>query len=901
MIINERASSYAQDMQHALNSMCENLRLRGLSDGPRQHIFSVRRDLMEAETWSTLLSASRAVFHARNGTISDQIARANSLYSTPPVKGSESNFPLLAAPQQPADAVDAEIVGDGLDFWNGYGGFAEGGREYVVRLRGGEATPQPWINVISNEQFGFHVSAEGAAFTWSRNSRDYQLTPWANDVVVNRPGEAIFIRDMASGSVLTPYAALSRSRSVVFETRHGLGYSTFRSTQDDLDIEASHTVHRTLPAKLVRISIRNRSTVARQLKVYGLAEWVLGNNRARMAPFVLSKWDEASDALVATNPYSIDYAGRSAFFAVEGGEGMSHTASRREFLGRIGGILVPQAVLAGADLSGSIDVDGDACAALATDLVIEPGAEKQLTFILGDADNDEQMRAVLGELRQTAFDTVIDAAKSFWSEFTDIVKVDTPDAAFNTMINNWLPYQSLGCRIMARSAFYQASGAFGFRDQLQDTLAFLIHRPELARAQILNAAARQFVEGDVQHWWLPGTGAGVRTMISDDVVWLAHAVTHYCQVTGSADILGEKIAFITGPALEEGQHDSFYKPEISDEIADVYEHCARALDLAIKRSGENGLPLILGGDWNDGMNRVGIAGRGTSVWLGWFLAGTLRGFLPFARERKDKVRIAHWEAHLDALKKVLDEAGWDGDYYRRGYYDDGAPLGSSESDECRIDSIGQSWSVLSGEGDEQRSQHAMDAVMAELVDPDRRIVRLFTPPLERTRQDPGYIKAYPPGVRENGGQYTHAATWVALAFAEQGRAEEAWRVFQMLNPVSHALSREGADHYRVEPYVVAADIYGEGALAGRGGWTWYTGSAGWLYRAGVEGILGIRRQGEKLVIRPVLPEAWDGYSAEVTLNGKKHRISVKRDAKSRQPIVSINNSVTKNAHEGILL
>lgn len=901
VIINERASSYAQDMQHALDSMCENLRLRGLSDGPRQHIFSVRRDLMEAETWSTLLSASRAVFHARNGTISDQIARANSLYSTPPVKGSETSVPLLAAPQQPADAVDTAIVGDGLDFWNGYGGFAEGGREYVVRLRGGEATPQPWINVISNEQFGFHVSAEGAAFTWSRNSRDYQLTPWANDVVVNRPGEAIFIRDMASGAVLTPYAALSRNRAVVFETRHGLGYSTFRSTQDDLDIEAAHSVHATLPAKLVRVTIRNRSTSARRLKVYGFAEWVLGNNRARMAPFVLSSWDEASGALVATNPYSIDYAGRSAFFAVEGGEGLSHTASRREFLGRVGGILVPQAVLAGAELSGSIDVDGDACAALATDLVIEPGAERQLTFILGDADTEEQMRAVLGELRQTPFDTIIDAAKSFWSAFTDIVKVETPDAAFNTMINNWLPYQSLGCRIMARSAFYQASGAFGFRDQLQDTLAFLIHRPELARAQILNAAARQFVEGDVQHWWLPGTGAGVRTMISDDVVWLAHAVTHYCEVTGSADILDEKIAFITGPALEEGQHDAFYKPEISDEIADVYEHCARALDLAIKRSGENGLPLILGGDWNDGMNRVGIAGRGTSVWLGWFLAGTLRGFLPFARERKDKARVTHWETHLAALKAVLDEAGWDGDYYRRGYYDDGTPLGSSDSDECRIDSIGQSWSVLSGEGDEQRSQNAMDAVMAELVDPDRRIVRLFTPPLERTRQDPGYIKAYPPGVRENGGQYTHAATWVALAFAEQGRAEEAWRVFQMLNPVSHALSREDADHYRVEPYVVAADIYGEGALAGRGGWTWYTGSAGWLYRAGVEGILGIRRQGEKLVIRPVLPEAWDGYSAEVTLNGTKHKISVTRDAKSRKPVVSINNSVTKNAHEGILL
>ncbi|MBD9593298.1 MULTISPECIES: cyclic beta-(1,2)-glucan synthase [Ensifer] len=905
VIINERASSYAQDMQHALDSMCENLRLRGLSDGPRQHIFSVRRDLMEAETWSTLLSASRAVFHARNGTISDQIARANSLYSPAPVKGSEKSAefsgPLLAAPQEDADAAPAEIKGDGLSFWNAFGGFADGGREYVVRLRGGEATPQPWINVISNDAFGFHISAEGAAYSWSRNSRDYQLTPWTNDTVVNRPGEAIFIRDMTSGTVATPYAALSRRRSVVFETAHGLGYSIFRSTQDDLEIEVVQTVHRNLPAKLVRVSVRNRAASARQLRLYGYNEWVLGNNRARSAPFVLSKWDETAEALVATNPYSIDFAGRSAFFAVDGGDAAGYTASRREFLGAIGGILAPQAVTSGADLSGSVDVDGDPCAVVATDISIEPGAERQVTFILGDTDTDDQVRAIIGELRETAFDTVLEANKTFWREFTDIVKVETPDPAFNAMINNWLPYQSLGCRIMARSAFYQASGAFGFRDQLQDTLAFLIHRPELARAQILNAASRQFTEGDVQHWWLPGTGAGVRTMISDDVVWLAHAVTRYCTVTGTSDLLAEKLAFITGPALEAGQHDAFYKPEISEEVGDVYEHCARALDLAIKRTGENGLPLFLAGDWNDGMNRVGEKGQGTSTWLGWFLAGTLRGFLPFARERKDEARITRWEAHLEALKKALATAGWDGDYYRRGYYDDGTPLGTSEALECRIDSIAQSWSVLSGEGDEQRSLKAMDAVMAELVDPDQRIVRLFTPPLERTSQDPGYIKAYPPGVRENGGQYTHAATWVALAFAEQGRAEEAWRVFQMLNPISHAENREAAEHYRVEPYVVAADIYGEGDLAGRGGWTWYTGSAGWLYRVGVEGILGIRRQGDRLVIRPVLPAAWNGYSAEVTLNGARHKISVERDKKSGEPIVSVNNSVTKNAHEGILL
>ncbi|MDX0014277.1 protein ndvB [Sinorhizobium meliloti] len=900
VVVNERASSYAQDLQHTLDSMCENLRLRGLSDGPRQHIFAVRRDLMEPETWSTLISASRAVFHARNGTISDQIARATSLYSKSSEKKEEGAEMLLPVIREADARTAVELDGGDLDFWNGFGGFAEDGREYAVRLRGGEATPQPWINVISNEQFGFHVSAEGAAFSWSRNSRDYQLTPWTNDAVVNRPGEAIFVRDMASGAVLTPYAALSRRKSALFETRHGLGYSRFLSTQDELEIEAMHTVHRTLPAKLVRLTIRNRSSAARKLRVYGYAEWVLGNNRSRTAPFVLSEWDESAKTLVATNPYSIDYPGRCAFFASDG-DIAGYTASRREFLGRAGGILAPQAVISGAELTGSTDVDGDACAALATDITVEAGVERQVTFFLGDADNPDQVRAVLEELRADSFGAALEAAKAFWGDFTGVVKVETPDRAFNHMINHWLPYQALGCRIMARSAFYQASGAFGFRDQLQDTLAFLIHRPALARAQILNAAARQFVEGDVQHWWLPGTDAGVRTMISDDVVWLAHAVAHYCAVTGEEDILKEKVPFITGPALEEGQHDSFYKPDVADEVGDVYEHCARALDLAIHRTGANGLPLILGGDWNDGMNRVGEAGEGTSVWLGWFLAGTLRAFLPYARARKDKPRVALWERHLEALKDALEQAGWDGDYYRRGYYDDGTPLGSAENGECRIDSIAQSWSTLSGEGDKERSLRAMDAVMAELVDPEKRIVRLFTPPLETTKQDPGYIKAYPPGVRENGGQYTHAATWVVLAFAAQERAEEAWRTFRMLNPVSHALSQVDAEHYRVEPYVVAADIYGEGALAGRGGWTWYTGSAGWLYRAGVEGILGIRKRGDKLLIRPVLPSEWPGYSAEVRVNGTTHRISVSRDSKSGEPVVSVNNSVTKNAHEGVLL
>ncbi|WP_275786153.1 GH36-type glycosyl hydrolase domain-containing protein [Pararhizobium gei] len=897
VIINERASSYAQDMQHTLDAMCENLRLR-LTDSARQHIFAVRRDIMEAQTWSALLASARAVFHARNGKISDQIARAEALFAKPVDK--TIVLPLLSSPRADGDGAPAQINGDGLDYWNGYGGFSQDGREYVTRLRGGEATPQPWINVISNEAFGFHVAAEGSAFTWSRNSRDYQLTPWTNDPVINRPGEAIFIRDKDSGDVFSPYAALSRRKSVLFETRHGLGYSVFSSVQGGLALDVGHAVHRTAPVKYWRVRISNQSKGSRSLRVYGYAEWVLGNNRSKTAPFILSSRDEASGAILAGNPYSIDYSGRTAFLgASELPE--SVTTSRREFIGLAGSILAPKAVSDGVSLSGEMDADGDPCAALAVDIVLKPGESRDLTFYMGDADSAEQALTHLAAAREETFDAVLDATHAFWHDFTDVLKVETPDKSFNNMVNAWLPYQSLGCRILARSAFYQASGAFGFRDQLQDTLAFLIHRPELARTQILNAAARQFPEGDVLHWWLPGNGSGVRTLISDDVVWLGYAVQHYCKVTGDRAVLDEQVAFIEGAALQSGQHDNFFQPDVSERRASLYDHCALALDLAIARKGENGLPLILGGDWNDGMNRVGIDGRGTSVWLGWFLAATLRSFLAIARERRDEKRVQAWEAHLAALKQALETAGWDGGHYRRGYYDDGTPLGSAESSECRIDSIAQSWSVLSGEGDAARSAQAMDAVLSELADADHQIIRLFTPPLSGTAQDPGYIKSYPPGVRENGGQYTHAATWVVLALAAQNRTEDAWRAFQMLNPVSHAKDRESADLYRVEPYVVAADIYGDGELTGRGGWTWYTGSAAWLYRAAVEGILGIRKQGDKLFVTPVLPTGWDGFSATLTIDGKPYEISVTKNGESGEPIVSVNKTVTNNAHEGVLL
>ncbi|WP_409934556.1 GH36-type glycosyl hydrolase domain-containing protein [Mesorhizobium amorphae] len=881
VIVNEQASSYVQDLQQAIDALCENSRLRGNEFGSRQHIFAVRRDLMDETTYKTLLAVARVVLHTRNGTIFDQIERAetaaiqarDALHPGGAVALREVPVPALRKPtkKEAATAVD----GNGLDYWNGYGGFDGDGRHYVVRLTGERSTPQPWINVVSNEAFGFHTSAEGAGFTWSRNSRDYQLTPWSNDPVTNRPGEGIYIHDLGSGESYSPTAAMLRDPAMVYEAWHGQGFSTFRTRRGALSMDLTHVVDPVDPVRISRLRIQNAGSAPVRLRIYAYAEWVLGSHRSKTAATILSQRDEATGALLAQNPYGLDFSDRVAFLASDR-EPQSFTADRQEFLGRDGSTAAPQSVVSGAALSGRVEAGDDPCAALARDVDIPAGGDVTLLWLMGDAGSTEEASALVKTHRAKDFDKRLAENERSWRGFLDTIQVETPDKALNAMVNHWLPYQALACRIRARSAFYQASGAFGFRDQLQDTLALLAHDPSLAREQILNAARRQFPEGDVQHWWLPRTGAGVRTMISDDVVWLAHAVSRYILVTGDKAILKEALPFIEGKPLAEGEHDSFFEPQVSKTSVPLYEHCARALDLAIQRTGADGLPLILGGDWNDGMNRVGIAGRGESVWLGWFLLRTLTDFAPVAKSQSDAKRAKAWEAHAASLKRALENAAWDGEWYRRGSFDDGSPLGSRRSDECKIDSIAQSWSVLSGEGDPARSQTAMDQAIKHLVDDELKIVKLFTPPFSKTEKDPGYIKSYPPGVRENGGQYTHAATWFVIALAEMGRTDEAYRCFSMLNPVNHAVNDAAAEHYRVEPYVVAADIYAGEGKGGRGGWTWYTGSAGWLYRAAVEGILGIERRGNRIEITPKLPKEWEGYSAKLKIGGSEHDVRVVR-------------------------
>ncbi|MCO5084812.1 MAG: protein ndvB [Rhizobiaceae bacterium] len=871
VIVNEQASSYVQDLQQAIEYLCENSRVRGREQGPRQHIFAVRRDLMDEHSYRTLLAAARIVLHTRNGTIFDQIERAEAseIEARGKLSPDDRRDESVVTPRP----AQSGVSGAGLAFWNGFGGFDRDGRDYVVRLAGNQTTPQPWINVISNRDFGFHTSAGGASFSWSRNSRDFQLTPWSNDPVTNRPGEAIYIHDRATGGAFSPYSAVLRDPSLVYETRHGQGFSSFSTNRGGLEVTATQIVDPADPVKLIRLRIRNGRSQPAKLRVYAYAEWVMGNNRARSAPFVLPAY-HASGVMMARNVYSLDYGDRTAFLASDG-PAQSATSDRLDFIGRDGSVQFPEAVVSGADLSGRVEAGHDPCAALARDIEIAPGDTHDMIWMLGDAASSEEAVALAAKHGARDFDERLAENERLWDDFLGTLQVKTPDPAFDAVVNAWLPYQSLACRIRARSAFYQASGAFGFRDQLQDTLAFLLHDPTLARNQILNAARRQFPEGDVQHWWLPRTGAGVRTMISDDVVWLGYAVAHYVSVTGDKTILDERLPFITGDALKEEQHDAFYTPEITGDPIPLFEHMTRALDLAIRRTGPDGLPLILGGDWNDGMNRVGEHGSGQSTWLGWFLAKTLTDVVPLLKERGDTSRAERYMRHVEALRSAIETKAWDGEWYIRGTYDDGSLLGSKQSDECKIDQIAQSWSVISGYGDAERSQTALDSVEKLLVDPELKIAKLFTPPFSKTDKEPGYIKSYPPGVRENGGQYTHGATWLVVALARAGRADAAYRLFSMLNPVNHALDREAAEQYRVEPYVVPADVY-SGENGGRGGWTWYTGSAGWLYRAAVEAILGIRREGERLFVEPALPSEWPGFSARLKINDSIYHISVER-------------------------
>jgi len=745
-----------------------------------------------------------------------------------------------------------------MELANGIGGFIDQGRAYLITLKGENCTPQPWVNILANPEFGCVLSAEGGGYSWSLNSQQNAITPWPNDPVSDSPHDIVYLRDGDSGDVWSATALPIRVPDAEYRIEHGRGYSCFRTMAHAIETELQVFVPVTDSIKLSRLRLRNHSPRRRAISVTGYVEWALGANGTTPAPYVITSRDHHTGAVFACNHWRAEFADRVAFFDL-GGQQTSVTGDRAAFLGCHGDVGNPAALDASMPLSGRFGAGLDPCGAVRTEVELEPEGEINLLLMLGDAESEDAARELVETYRHADLDVLQAKVCMQWDGVLEELQVRTPERSMDLMLNGWLLYQVLACRVWARTAYYQASGAYGYRDQLQDVMALCLSRPDIAREHLLRAAGRQFIEGDVQHWWLPPSGDGIRTRISDDRVWLPYVAAHYLQVTEDQDLLDVDLPFLAGPKIEDGKNDAFFQPQVADQRASVYEHCALALDSALTH-GEHGLPLIGTGDWNDGLNRAGVQGRGESTWLGWFLLATIKAFTPHAEARGDEQRVATWREYASNLAQVLDgDAGWDGAWYRRGYYDDGTALGSQQSEEGCIDCIAQSWSVMASTADPAHAAEAMASAGHKLVSHKDRLARLFTPPFDKTPLNPGYIKGYPPGIRENGGQYTHGAIWSIFAWAGLGEGDRAGDLFALLNPVTHAGSTEAITRYKVEPYVSCADVYSVSPYIGRGGWTWYSGSGAWLYRAGVEAILGFHKRGNSLCIDPCIPRQWPGF------------------------------------------
>ncbi len=763
---------------------------------------------------------------------------------------------------------------ENYEFFNGFGAFACEGREYEILLEGNNRPPAPWINVVSNKSFGFQISESGAGFTWSNNSRENKLTPWSNDPVSDRASEAIYILDEITGEVMTPMS-LGRADRGIYRARHGFGYSRFLHEEELLDQELTVFTPLDESLKLWSLKLTNHSDKVKYLSLTYYVEWVLGTQRESTNPYILTAYDNEHEYLYAKNIYTLNFQNSYSYlFSSEMIVG--YTGDRQEFLGQKGSIREPRG--AEVKLSCNTGVCYDSCGAIQVSVAIQPQESKTVLFGLGQSNNLNEIYQTRNKYKDvSAADKELDRVKDYWDRLLGTVQVKTKDRALDILVNGWLLYQTISCRINARAGFYQCGGAYGYRDQLQDTLSLLFTDSGILRRQILIACSRQFEEGDVQHWWHPPMGIGVRTRISDDLLWLPYCTAAYVKSTGDAAILKEQVPYIKGPVLQENQQDIMFTPEISERIESVYEHCKKAIDRTC--FGEHGLPLMGGGDWNDGMNEVGMLGKGESVWLGWFLYTVLGDFIPLCYQESDGTYGQELEQKREALLQSLEEYAWDGEWYLRAFYDDGSKLGSKENDECKIDSISQSWSVISKGAKTERAKTAMQSAWRYLVREEDALSLLLAPPFNKTSKNPGYIKNYIPGIRENGGQYTHAAVWLAIAASMLQDYNMAQTLFTILNPIYITQNRKDALRYEKEPYVMTADISLSPPYTGRGGWSWYTGSAGWMYQGLLSWFLGIRKEGNELVIDPATPAGFGDFSIEYKYGSSLYEIRVESRSK----------------------
>jgi len=849
VIWNEDHAGYRQILHDQIMGLIASSTVASLND-QLGGIFVRSTDQISEEDRVLIQTVAHVIITDRKGTLASQVDWRGGLKTSVPRLTPARIHRVITAPV-------AELPEHNLMFFNGLGGFTPDGREYVISTAKDNMTPAPWVNVLANPLFGTVISESGMAYTWAENAHEFRLTPWYNDPVSDRSGEAFYLRDEERGHLWSPMP-LPRRGEMPYITRHGFGYSVFEHTERGIHSEVWVYVALDAAIKFTVLKVKNKTGRSRHLSATGYAEWVLGDLRTKTAMHVITDVDIESGAIFARNSYNTEFPNRVAFFNTDA---LTRTLSgnRTEFLGRNGTLHDP-AVMKRLHLSGKVGAGLDPCAAIQVPFDLADGEEKEIVFTLGLGRNVDDARKLVQNFEgEIAARDALDAVRQYWDRTLGAVQVETPDPSLNVLANGWLLYQTLACRLWARTGNYQSGGAFGFRDQLQDVMALIHTEPGFAREHLLMCASRQFKEGDVQHWWHPPIGRGVRTQCSDDYLWLPFTTCHYISSTGDSRILEESIPFIKGRPVNK-EEDSYYDlPGRSSEMASLYEHCVRAIKMGLK-FGEHGLPLMGSGDWNDSMNMVGIKGKGESVWLGFFLYKVLMQFAEVARRRGDIFFGEHCKKEASQLLLNIEQHAWDGLWYRRAYFDDGTPLGSAKNSECRIDSIAQSWSVLSGAGDAERSRLAMEALNKHLVRGDIGIVKLLEPPFDKSNLNPGYIKGYVPGVRENGGQYTHGAIWAVMAFAALGDNRRAWEIMTMINPVNHAKSFEAMTTYKVEPYVVAADVYAFPPHTGRGGWTWYTGSAAWMYRLILESLLGLRREGNKLLFTPCLPADWDGFN-----------------------------------------
>ena len=851
-------------------------------------IFIRATDRIADEDRILIQTVARVILSDSKGTLSEQV-------QGPRMR--KSKIPLLSP--VPRVAVASEVVTPeprtDLVFFNGLGGFTPDGREYVITTAAGsveteeQRTPAPWVNVLANPSFGTVISESGPAYTWSENAHEFRLTPWGNDPVNDLRGEAFYLRDEERGHFWSPTPSPCCGKTP-YVTRHGFGYSVYEHTDHGIYSELWVYVALDGAVKFSSLRVRNICGRPRKLSATGYVEWVLGDLRSKSCMHVVTEIDPASGALLAFNPYNTEFPDRTAFLTVNS-TAYSFTGDRGEFIGRNGTLDVP-AAMGHAKLSNKVGATLDPCAAIQVAFDLAVGEEREILFTLGVGINPEDAKSLIQRFAEAdAASAALDTVWQYWTHTLGAIAVETPDPSFNMLVNGWLMYQTLSCRFFGRSATYQSGGAIGFRDQLQDAMSFIHTHPELLREHILLCAAHQFPEGDVQHWWHPPLARGVRTTCSDDYLWLPLATCRYVLATGDTGVLDEQIHFIQGRLLKANEESYYDLPGRSPQSASLYEHCIKAIENGLK-FGEHGLPLMGGGDWNDGMDLVGAKGQGESVWLAFFLYEVLTKFSTVAASRGDVVFSEHYLAQAEKLRENIATHAWDGEWYRRAYFDDGSPLGSSGNPECQIDSIVQSWSVLSEAGETERARMGMDSLDKRLVDREHKLVQLFTPPFDSSSMNPGYIKGYAPGVRENGGQYTHAAIWAAMAFAKLGDTARAWEVLGIINPVNHGRTPEEVAVYKVEPYVMAADVYAAPLHIGRGGWTWYTGSAAWMYRLMTESLLGLTLENNQLHFNPCVPTHWNSFTIHYRHHETTYHITVTQASEKNGNIqVSVDGAI----------